>query len=201
MVAPEEPENPPPPTGEPPAGGISPAPEPPPPAEPNEEWAIRYRYLLAEFDNYRKRVEREQASIRRDARGLVLRELLPFHDAFDHAEAAAREMPPDDPFRRGLELLSREWDRFLAAEKVQPVAREGEEFRPEEEEAVGELPADADHPGGSVAEVVQQGYRFVGGLLRPAKVLIARSSLGAPATDSSKPTGDVVDDDPPVGKG
>src|SRR3974390_2538665 len=88
-----------------------------PAAEPEEDWSVRYRYLLAEFDNYRKRVEREQATLRRESRSLVLKELLPLHDAFDRAEDAVRKMPEDDPFRRGMELLFREWERFLLTEK------------------------------------------------------------------------------------
>ncbi len=201
MVVPEEPAHSTPPGEELPPAAPPAARETAPAAEPNEEWAIRYRYLLAEFDNYRKRIEREQASVRRDARGLVLRELLALHDAFDKAEEAVRELPADDPFRRGMELLFREWTRFLVTEKVQAVARAGETFRPDEEEAVGELPADDAHPGGSVAQVVQQGYRFPGGLLRAAKVLIARAPAPARSTDTSKLAADVVDGDPPAREG
>lgn len=169
-----------------------PAAAPPPSGEPPEEdWSTRFRYLLAEFDNYRKRIERDQATFRRDARALVLRELLPLYDALEGAEETARRLPEGDPIRRGMELLFREWERFLSAEKVQRVAREGQPFRADDEEAVGELPADPAHPEGSVAQVVQQGFRSPAGLLRPAKVLIARAR--APPTDTSKPTADVVD--------
>lgn len=184
----------------PPAEPEAPRPEPEtapaaPSVEPEEDWSVRYRYLLAEFDNYRKRVDREQANLRRDSRALVLRELLPLHDAFDRAEEAARQRPADDPLRRGMELLVREWERFLATERVQPVAREGEPFRPEEQEAVGELPADATHPAGSVAQIVQQGFRTSGGLLRAAKVMIAQRRA-PPSTDNSKPTPNVGEDGP-----
>lgn len=164
-----------------------------PPAEagkpPEEDWATRYRYLLAEFDNYRKRVEREREQVRREHRAGVLRELLPLTDAFGHAQDAAKRRPSEDPLRRGLELLVREWERFLSTQQVSPVARPGETFRPEEEEAVAEMPADRDHPDGTVVEVVQQGYRSAGGLLRAAKVIVARAheaAVAAPA--SSGPT-------------
>jgi molecular chaperone GrpE len=155
---------------------------PPTPPEPAEDWSTRYRYLLAEFDNYRKRIEREREQWRRESRALVLRQLLGLHDAFERAEAAARDRPPEDPLRRGLEILKREWDRFLTSEGVVPVARVGELFRPTEEDAVGEVPARGVPPG-YIAEVVQQGFRSPAGLLRPAKVLVA----GAPAgTDTAK---------------
>ncbi|MGI0053311.1 MAG: nucleotide exchange factor GrpE, partial [Thermoplasmata archaeon] len=159
-----------------PPPAASPAPPTPEPAgEPEEDWENRYRYLLAEFDNFRKRTEREREMSRRETRALLLRELLPLHDAFDRADEAARGLPRQDPLRRGMELLLQEWDRFLAGERFVPVARVGEPFRPEDEEAVGELPAAVGLPAGSIAEVIQQGFRCPGGLLRPAKVLIARS--------------------------
>lgn len=175
-----------------PSATEAPAPPPPPPVgpPPEEPWATRYHYLLAEFDNFRRRTERERERTRAETRALVLRELLPLHDAFDRADEAFRTLPGDDPHRRGMELLRKEWERFLAGEQFRPVAEVGEPFRAEEEEAVGELPADCRHPDGSVAEVVQQGFRCPGGLLRPAKVLIARSSrapldAAAPASDGS----------------
>jgi hypothetical protein len=58
----------------------------------------------------------------------------------------------------------------------------------DEAEAVGETVADEAHPDGTVAEIVQQGYRFFGGLLRPAKVVVARAPLPAPDEASEAPS-------------
>jgi molecular chaperone GrpE len=170
-----------------PNGPIPPAPVPPfpeDPDEPEEDWSTRYKYLLAEFDNYRKRTERERELSRKEVRAVLLRQLLPIHDAFDNAERAATKLPAEDPLRRGMELLFREWNRFLDAEQFRPIARVGDRFRPEDEEAVSEVPADAKHAPGTVTEVVQQGYRSPGGLLRPAKVVVARARE-APASSTS----------------
>jgi molecular chaperone GrpE len=161
-----------------PPPGAAPPTAPPAPTPPEEDWAVRYRYLLAEFDNYRRRTDRERERIGRENRALVVRELLPFNDAIEKANLAGRQLPPDHPLRLGFELLLREWDRFLATERFEPVARVGEPFRADEQEAIGEVPATPERPDGIVAEIVQQGYRCAGGLLRPAKVFVARRASG-----------------------
>jgi molecular chaperone GrpE len=179
------------PRSDPASGEPEPGPSPAaPPAEPAEDWGTRYRYLLADFENFRRRTERERESITRQARGALLRELLPILEAFQGARDAASGLPAKDPLRHGLELLDREWNTFLKREGVTPVAAVGEPFRPEEEEAVGEAPASERAGAGTVAEVVQQGYRFYGGVIRPAKVVVARSSPPpAPAPASAEPAG------------
>lgn len=150
-----------------------------------EDWETRYRYLLAEFDNFRKRSAREREAERRDARASVLRTLLPLYESFYRAREAADRLAGADPLKRGMDLLQREWDAFLEREGVTPVARPGDRFRPDEHEAVGEAPADAGHPDGTIAQVVQQGYRLPPGLLRPAKVLVARARAPGPVAEVS----------------
>ncbi|MFY9716658.1 MAG: nucleotide exchange factor GrpE [Thermoplasmata archaeon] len=164
-------------TEAPPATGAAPVePAAIPPTEPVEDWASRYKYLLADFENYRRRADRDRESITRQSRGGMLRELLPILEAFRAARKAADGLPASDPLRQGFDLLDREWMTFLKHEGVEPVARVGEPFRSEEAEAVGESPAGPVAPEGAISEVVQQGYRFFGGLLRPAKVIVARSA-------------------------
>ncbi|HTT44907.1 MAG TPA: nucleotide exchange factor GrpE [Thermoplasmata archaeon] len=155
------------------------------PTEPTEDWATRYKYLMADFDNFRRRVERDREAISRQARAALVRELLPIIEAFRVAREAFAHLPASDPTRKGLDLLDHEWTKFLKHEGVEPVATPGGPFRAEEAEAVGEVAATEEHPDGSVAEVVQQGYRFYGGLLRPAKVLVARSRSPVPTPSSA----------------
>ncbi len=171
------------PAPEPPAAAPEPA-----PADAEPDWATRYKYLLADFENFRRRSERERESVSRQARAALIRELLPIYEGFHFAREALLRLPPDDPVRTGLDLLHREWQTFLKHEGVEPVAAPGEPFESETQEAVGEAPADGDHPTGTVAQVVQQGYRFYGGLLRTAKVIVARNpppAETAPAEPSS----------------
>ncbi|MGI0130502.1 MAG: nucleotide exchange factor GrpE [Thermoplasmata archaeon] len=156
---------------------------------PTEDWATRYKYLFADFENYRRRSERDREGISRQSRGGMLRELLPILEAFRGAREAVGKLPADDPVRRGMELLEREWVTFLKHEGVEPVAKTGAPFRPEEEEAVGESAVLDSAAAGSVVEVVQQGYRFFGGLLRPAKVIVGRHATATvlPAETASAP--------------
>ena len=166
-----------------PAPVEAPAPETPAP-EAKEDWESRFKYLLADFENFRRRSARERETVTRQARGALLRELLPLVEAFRSATAAAVRLDPGDPMRRGLELLDREWSTFLRHEGVEAVAEVGQPFRAEEAEAVGEAAPTDRAPDGSIAEVIQQGYRFFGGLLRPAKVVVAR---GRAAGSSAPP--------------
>ncbi|MCI4345546.1 MAG: nucleotide exchange factor GrpE [Thermoplasmata archaeon] len=143
---------------------------------PEPDWATSYKYLLAEFDNYRKRVDRERDQRGRDARALLLRDLLPLYDGLAKASESIRSLPTTDPLRRGLELLHKEWERFFDKEEVAAVARVGELFRPEVMEAVGETPTTSPKADGTVAEVIQQGYLAGTRLLRPARVMVAKKA-------------------------
>ncbi len=151
---------------------------------PGEDWATRYKYLFADFENYRRRSERDREGISRQSRGGMLRELLPILEGFRAARDAVGKLPADDSVRRGMELLDREWSTFLKHEGVEPVAKVGGPFRSDEEEAVGETPVPAGSADGTVVEVVQQGYRFFGGLLRPAKVIVGRQPTTETAGDT-----------------
>lgn len=166
----------------PPAAPVAPLPAP----EKTEDWETRFKYLLADFENFRRRAERERESITRQTRAALLRELLPLVEAFRSAHASSGHLPTGDPLRRGIELLDLEWARFLKHQGLEPVAVPGTPFRAEEEEAVGETAPTEELPDGSVAEVVQQGYRFFGGLLRPAKVVVARAP-SSPKASSAEP--------------
>ncbi len=139
-----------------------------------EDWSMRYKYLYADFENYRRRSERDRESISRQTRAGMIRELLPILEAFRIARETVGKLPAGDPVRRGMELLEQEWSTFLKHEGVEPVAQVGSPFRAEEEEAVGEAQVPEGAPDGAVVEVVQQGYRFFGGLLRTAKVIVGR---------------------------
>jgi molecular chaperone GrpE len=150
------------------------APPAAPEARPPADWETRFKYLFADFENFRKRVTRERESVRLGAEADVLRTILPILEAFEKAREFVRKAPPTDPVRQGMELLGREWDSFLNQEGLRPVARVGGKVSADDHEVVGEAFAPRSQAPGTIAEVVQQGYRFKGGLLRPAKVLLAR---------------------------
>lgn len=167
----------------------APTPKEAPPAPPVEDWETRFKYLLADFENYRRRTDRDRDAAARAGRAAVLRSLLPLWEAFENAEAAVRHLPADDPVRAGLGLLRKEWEKFLRTEHVEPVARPGDAFSPDDQEAVAETEPSAKVRAGRIAEIVQQGYRSDVGLLRPAKVVVARHPA-APAEAEAVPSGE-----------
>jgi molecular chaperone GrpE len=124
----------------------------------------------ADFDNFRKRSERD-AELRRlaDAAGIVGR-LLPVLDNLERAIAAAGDR--DDPFRQGLILVHQQMLDLLGREGLAPVATEGTRFDPRHHEAVETVPSE-DIEDGMVLGEMQRGYMFKDRLLRPALVRVA----------------------------
>ena len=176
------------------------APDPAPAETPSEDWEKRFTYLYADFENYRRRTERERETLRRRSQAEVLRAVLPILEASERAVEAVEQLPPTDPVRRGVEMLQKAFATFLKDQGVHPVARPGGPFRPEEHEAIGETAPVAGAPDGTIATVVQQGYSFVGGLLRPAKVIVARKPAPPAAVPvAEEPTEDGADDLPFIG--
>jgi molecular chaperone GrpE len=157
----------------------------PNPVPPPEDWEKRFTYLYADFENFRRRTDRERDSLRARTQAEVLKGLLPIVEAAEKAVEAVRSRPPHDPVRKGVEMLDRAIGTLLSEHGVRVVGRTGEPFRPEEHEAVGEATPTPAIAEGHVAEVVQLGYAFPGGLLRPAKVVVARHPSKPPAVAAS----------------
>jgi molecular chaperone GrpE len=135
----------------------------------------QHQRLLAEFDNFRKRVEREMQRMERVAVAGLLRRLLPVLDDLARAETALQG-PEEGEIDRAATLkilgLLAEALRREGLERID--APPGAVFDPNEHEAVLTIPT-AGVPDGSVAEVLQTGYRFGDRLLRPARVAVARA--------------------------
>lgn len=138
--------------------------------EPEEDWKTRYQYLLADFENYRKRVHKETEAAAAAARGKILLKVVDLHDGI---EGALHALPPEaKAMREGLRMILRNFDALLNEEGAERVAHLGARFQHEVHEAVGQVPAGPHQAEGTIAVIVQQGYRTASGLLRPAKVLV-----------------------------
>jgi molecular chaperone GrpE len=124
----------------------------------------------AEFENYRKRVERDRQQAWTDATEAIFKGLVPTLDNLDRAlESAARE----DPLREGVELTRRELLGFLESQGVEVEDPVGRPFDPERHQALSHEPA-AGFADGTVVEVFRKGYSYKGRLLRPALVKVAK---------------------------
>ena len=125
----------------------------------------------ADFDNYRKRVEKERSDDSRRATARVIEGLIPVIDSFDQALASHREEEYAG-YRKGFELIHKQLlDNVarLGAERVEPV---GLPFDPHQHQAMDRTET-TEHPDGTILQVFQPGYTFHGRVLRPAMVRVA----------------------------
>lgn len=134
--------------------------------------------LKAEFDNYRKRIIKEQTELAERASAALVVRLLPVLDNFELAVAAAEESRDLERMLRGVELVFGELKEVLAAEGLKAIEARGKPFDPHLHEAALEVPGDEDGEL-VVAEVLRQGYALRGRVVRPAMVKVTRRR-GAP---------------------
>jgi len=125
----------------------------------------------ADFENYRKRVDKERGEDWKRATARVIEGLIPVIDGFEHALAAHRETEYEN-YRKGFELIYKQLlDNVakLGAERVDPTGRQ---FDPHLHQAMDRTET-AEHQDGTVLQVFQPGYLFHGRVLRPAMVRVA----------------------------
>ena len=137
-----------------------------------EEKASFYDQLLrahADFQNYRKRVERDRKEVSDVASMEVISEILPVLDALERALASPGDA---NEFRSGIQLIARQlWDT-LTRLGLEPVAARGQKFDPHLHQAVEKVETD-EHQDQTILEEWQRGYLFRKRMLRPALVKVA----------------------------
>lgn len=130
----------------------------------------------AEFENYRKRMERERGDLARYAGADVVKEVLPVLDNLERARSYAAGSS-EEQLRDGVAIIHRQLQDILNRIGLTEVESEGKPFDPHIHEAVSQVET-AEHPEGTVLSVFQKGYLFKDRLLRPAMVTVARSPSG-----------------------
>src|SRR6201999_1041625 len=123
----------------------------------------------ADFENYRKRMARENAAAVDRGMAKLAKELLP---AIDHLELALKAAAGHEDVVKGFAMVAGELQAALARVGIQASSPQGEEFDPNEHEAMAQQPSE-DAESGTVTEVYQSGYRINGAVLRPARVVVA----------------------------
>jgi len=131
----------------------------------------RVARLQADFENARKRGERERAEFRDYATGNVIEQFLPVLDNF---ELALKSTGTAEQLRSGVELIVKQMDEVLKQMQVTPVASVGEEFDPRMHEALGSVDRD-DLPDHHIAEEIRRGYKLRDKLLRPSLVRVVNN--------------------------
>jgi molecular chaperone GrpE len=137
-----------------------------------ERDALQDRLLrtAAEFDNYRKRMDRERRELAEYTAGEAIKDLLPIIDNLERALQAAAQ---DDPLRKGVELIHKQMLEILRRRGVTPIEALGTDFDPNVHEAVTQEESEQ-HREGEVMEELQRGYKVGDRLLRPAMVKVAK---------------------------
>ena len=127
----------------------------------------------AEFDNYKKRVEKERSEYIQFASAELIRELLNAMDSFDRALQNARsDRAANENMIRGLDLIYKQFQDTLARFGVKPIEARGQLFDPNLHQAVSTIPT-ADVAENTVVDELRKGYMLNGRLLRPVMVSVA----------------------------
>jgi molecular chaperone GrpE len=124
----------------------------------------------AEFQNYRKRLERDSELNYLSMKGDIIKKVLP---VLDDLERALQNRSADDPWANGIELVARKFQNILESEGVKKIEAVGTEFDPNFHEAISHEPANGAQSG-HVIGVVQNGYMIGERVIRPAMVRVAQ---------------------------
>jgi molecular chaperone GrpE len=138
-----------------------------------DEYYDRLLRKTAEFDNYRKRVERDRQSMADAVAADVVRDLLPLVDDLERALKADTGAEGAEAYRRGVELIHRQLLEVLRKRGVRPIEALGTDFDPHVHQAVAHEPADGRRDG-EVIEEFGRGYMLGDRMIRPAIVKVAK---------------------------
>jgi molecular chaperone GrpE len=138
-----------------------------------DDYRDRLLRSLAEFDNYRKRIERERRELAEFVSFEILGDLLPFVDDLERALAAAEGTQTVADYRAGVELVYKQVAELLRKKGVTAVEAKGADFDPHVHQAVASEISES-HRDNEVIEELRRGYRLGERLLRPAMVKVAK---------------------------
>ena len=137
-----------------------------------EENYNKFLYAMADFENYKKRVERQLADIALAGKKSVLKKVLP---VLDNLERALTFKEDSDGLRNGLEATMRGFQSMLESEGVRSVSLRGQAFDPKMAEAIGTKPAPDGVADETVLEEAAKAYLMGDDVLRPAMVIVAKA--------------------------
>jgi molecular chaperone GrpE len=127
----------------------------------------------ADFDNYRKRIERERQTLADATAAGVMEDLLPLVDDLERALHADAGAEGSDAYRKGVELIYRQLQDLLRKRGVRPIESLGADFNPHFHQAVSHDPAEGRRDG-EIIEEFRRGYMLGDRLLRPSMVKVAK---------------------------
>jgi len=137
-----------------------------------EESNDKYLRLYSEFDNYRKRTQKERIELFKTASQELIVDLLPVVDDFERALAALTASHANEESTKGVELIFGKLFSTLSQKGLEPMDATGKEFDTDFHEAITNIPAPTKELKGKVIDVVQKGYLLNGKIIRFAKVVV-----------------------------
>ena len=139
-----------------------------------DELKDKYLRLLADFDNYKKRMTREKLDMLSTAAQDTLSALMPVLDDFDRAKRIADQDNSPEPFSEGVQLLYQKLYHILRQKGLEPMESTTLPFDPERHEAITEIPAPTEELKGKVVDTIEKGYLLHGKIIRYAKVVVGK---------------------------
>lgn len=133
----------------------------------------KYVRLYAEFENFRRRTQKEKADLIKYGGEEIILSILPVLDDMERALAHHKDAKDHKPLQEGLDLILQKTKNILTSKGVQAMEPKGEVFDPEFHDAITNIPATSEDMKGKVAEVVEKGYLLNGKVIRHAKVVVA----------------------------
>ena len=127
--------------------------------------------MMAEFDNYRRRTNKEKLELLSTAGERIFKEMLPLVDDFERAVAVMDKTNDIDAVREGIKLIQQKFISFLDKQDVHPIETEDADFNTDEHEAVTTFAAGEDKKG-KVIDCTQKGYKLGEKVIRFAKVVV-----------------------------
>ena len=133
-----------------------------------------YLFLMAEFDNYRKRTVKEKAELIKNGGEKAMLGLLPVIDDFERAIDAIDKSSDVEGLKEGVDLIYNKFMKYLESQQVKPMESTGTDFDADIYEAVTTFPASDESMKGKVIDTVQKGYTINEKVLRHAKVVVGQ---------------------------
>ena len=133
-----------------------------------------YMFLMAEFDNFRKRTLREKSEIIRNAGENVLKGLLPIVDDFERGLKAAENSDNAEGIREGMQLIYNKFKKYMEQNGVKEMDPEDKEFDADRHEAISAVPVPDPAMKGKILDTVEKGYMINDKVLRHAKVVVGQ---------------------------
>jgi len=156
-------------------------------AEERDMYYDKHLRTLAEFDNARKRMDKDAREFVKFANEKIINELFPILDSFDSAIAGMEDKKEKSSFLDGLKLLQKKFHKVLEDNGLSAIPTNGEKFDPLKHEAVTKV-QDKKLKNGMIAEELRKGYMLNGSVLRPSMVKVVDNDEGQKMKDEGPQT-------------